>query len=385
MADLTQKTLDRLDSLGFKKTREPRYARVSDDLFFHVQFSGGRDLRIWHSIYPITYPFINIQQAGLGGWMPDEERVLIPAEEVEDRFPMAMEKLVLNQLTRVSKSIQSIEDYLRIAESSPYPRCQSIKPYCYIMMNDIDKAMQIFLEIKNYWEEKDLTESNPNYDEAERFVSLQGSAAEIRQACNDKLEEYRIANISRLKLSKFFPKEQLSNSPQVQAKGKRRSSDPLTAACTSFLTPWARKNGFKKVSNRMYARDSGDTVQRLMVDANGVGGQKSTLFILSSHLVYEEITGYWDKAGFRLCGDKRWDMSSHGIADESMQDVVKVLDESELAKIDAISTAEGYFDLFSRFMPEHLEEKSRMLKAWRSGDKALAKISETNRKKLKLI
>lgn len=105
----------------------------------------------------------------------------------------------------------------------------------------------------------------------------------------------------------------------------------------------------------MYVRDSGGTIQKLVVDANGFAGKKSTLFILSSHLVYEEILGYWERAGFRLCGDGRWDMSTHELADESMQDVINVLEHSELEKIDEISSVDGYLDLYARYLPDHLQ------------------------------
>lgn len=164
----------------------------------------------------------------------------------------------------------------------------------------------------------------------------------------------------------------------------KRSKDPLTAACTSFLTPWAKDKGFKKVTNRMYVRDSGDTIQKFVVDANGFGGKKSTLFTLSSHLVYEEILGYWERAGFRLCGDGRWDMSTHEMADESMQHVINVLEQSELEKINAISSIDGYLDLYARYLPDHLETERKKYAAWQAGDKSLLKVAADNRAKLKL-
>jgi hypothetical protein len=164
----------------------------------------------------------------------------------------------------------------------------------------------------------------------------------------------------------------------------KRSKDPLTAACTSFLTPWAKSKGFKKVTNRMYARDSGDTIQKLAADANGFGGKKSTLFTLSSHLVYEEILGYWERAGFRLCGDGRWDMSTHELADKSMQDVINVLEQSELEKIDEISSVDGYLNLYARYLPDHFQTARRKYDNWRAGDKTLLEIAADNRAKLKL-
>ncbi len=164
----------------------------------------------------------------------------------------------------------------------------------------------------------------------------------------------------------------------------KRSKDPLTAACTSYLTPWAKSKGFKKVTNRMYARDSGDTIQKLVVDANGFAGKKSTLFVLSSHLVYEEILGYWERAGFRLCGDGRWDMSTHELADASMQDVIDVLERSELEKIDQISSIDGYLDLFARHLPDYLQTARKTYDDWRAGDPTLLKVAAGNRAKLKL-
>jgi len=165
---------------------------------------------------------------------------------------------------------------------------------------------------------------------------------------------------------------------------RKRSKDPLTAACTSFLTPWAKLNGFRKTSSRTYTRERDGTIQQLVVDANGFGGRKRTLFTLFSKYVFDEGPGYWDKAGFRICGGKTWDMSTHAFADNAMQEVVVALDTSEYAKIDRLSSTAGMLELTREYRPDLVESESSQIEAWMAGDKELCESAESVREAMKI-
>ena len=161
-----------------------------------------------------------------------------------------------------------------------------------------------------------------------------------------------------------------------------RSKDPLTAAVTSYLWPYLKNLGFKKVSPRKYAREASDTIQQLWVDANGFGGKSQTLIILCVNPVYEGQTGYKDPCGFRICNDKTWDMSTHEKADRAMQKVVQALNETELEKLNAISSIEGILESLKDFWRIEWYEKSKELaKRWSSNDPELMQKATENREK----
>jgi hypothetical protein len=165
----------------------------------------------------------------------------------------------------------------------------------------------------------------------------------------------------------------------------KRSIDPLTAATTTYLWPFLKSVGFKKLSPRKYAREINDTIQQLWVDANGFGGKRRTLFVLCVNAVYGNQSGYMDPCGFRICKSETWDMSTLESADNAMQEVVKALKETELERINSISSIEGIVTSLEGFWrTEWYEQNKYLAERWRKKDPELLELAEKNRKEFKL-
>ena len=165
----------------------------------------------------------------------------------------------------------------------------------------------------------------------------------------------------------------------------KRSKDPLTAATTTYLWPFLKNLDFKKVSPRKYAREVNDTIQQLWVDANGFGGKQRTLFVLCVNVVYGNQSGYMDPCGFRICKSKTWDMSNHEKADKYMQEVVEALKETELDKMNSISSVEGIVTSLKGFWrTEWYEHNKNLAERWLKKDPELLGLAVKNRKELKL-
>jgi hypothetical protein len=126
------------------------------------------------------------------------------------------------------------------------------------------------------------------------------------------------------------------------------------------------------------------TIQQLVVDANGFGGRTRTLFTLFSKYVFDDGPGYWDKAGFRICAGKTWDMSTHELADKAMKEVVFALESTECKKIDRLSSVAGMLDLTREHRPDLVESESSQIEAWRAGNKELCRTADSVRKTMKI-
>lgn len=164
-----------------------------------------------------------------------------------------------------------------------------------------------------------------------------------------------------------------------------RSKDPITAAARSHLWPYLEGIGFVQVTPRKYAREKADIIQQLWIDANGVGGKSRTIVILCCNFPFGSIDGYMDPHGFRICDEKRWNMSTHVRADAAMKEVVTALEESELDKLDGISTSADMLRALKGFWRKEWYEANIVLaKRWVEGDEAMREISRKNRAALNL-
>jgi hypothetical protein len=92
-----------------------------------------------------------------------------------------------------------------------------------------------------------------------------------------------------------------------------------------------------------------------------------------------------DPHGFRLCDEKRWNMSTHVRADAAMKEVIAALEESELKKLDRIATSADMLRALKGFWRKEWYETNMVLaKRWAKGDEALRKVAEENRAALNL-
>lgn len=165
----------------------------------------------------------------------------------------------------------------------------------------------------------------------------------------------------------------------------KRSKIPLTAAITSYLWPYLKEIGFVKVTPRKFAREKDGIVQQLWVDANGFGGCEDTLFILCSNLIFDKVGGYFDPCGFRICDEQSWDMSTHESADEAMKEIVKALKNTELQKLNQISTIDTFLSALDGYWrTEQVKECHDLVKLWYARDKEVLNMAQENRVRLKL-
>lgn len=161
----------------------------------------------------------------------------------------------------------------------------------------------------------------------------------------------------------------------------KRASDPIAAAGTRYLWPYLSRTGFGKVTQRKYARVRNDVVQQLWIDANGSGGKSRTRVILCVHFIFGDLDGYMDPHGFIICGGKSWNMSTSDSADHAMQLVVAALEQTEMKRLDELSSPEAMLRAlaaFSRRADWH-REYSTLWDRWQRTDADLLRKAERNR------
>ena len=164
------------------------------------------------------------------------------------------------------------------------------------------------------------------------------------------------------------------------------SKDPITAATKEHLWPYLQHIGFSKVSDRKYAREEDGIIQQLWVDANGIGGKRRTVVVLCANFVFGSVNGYMDPHGFRICGGKRWNMSSIESAKRAMQLIVNALRESELAKLDELARMDAMLLALKNFPGrDWFDSYSELIDRWNRGDGELLKLADSNRAALRLM
>ena len=145
------------------------------------------------------------------------------------------------------------------------------------------------------------------------------------------------------------------------------TTDPLTPAVSRILWPFLQSAGFKKVTNRKFARDRGDVVQQIWLDANGIAGRKKLQVTACANFVFGGIDGYMDPHGFKCCNGRSWNATKPEAATIAMEQVVAALRDHEMPVLDRLSNVDA------------------MLAArWRHQDLELLRIADGNRRLLKL-
>ena len=164
-----------------------------------------------------------------------------------------------------------------------------------------------------------------------------------------------------------------------------RSADSLTAVINGILWPYLESVGFKKVTNRKFARERNDVIQQLWVDANGREGKKRTCVVACVNFVFGQVDGYMDPHGFRICNGRFWNMGDRAMAEKSMTQVVAALRAHELQALEKIASVPFMLELLEK--PHHLawhSYNSGLERRWRAGDAELLRIADENRRALKL-
>lgn len=140
----------------------------------------------------------------------------------------------------------------------------------------------------------------------------------------------------------FFFYKLVMHNIHTMTETKKRSKDPLTAAITSYLWPFLKKEGFVKSTAKVFSRELNGFVHRIMIDANGHEGKSRTYIIYDAELINSEnISGYL--LGKRL-NDKTWNMSNHEQADKNMKEIVSLLKIEIFPWLDNLTKLKNYDD-----------------------------------------
>lgn len=165
----------------------------------------------------------------------------------------------------------------------------------------------------------------------------------------------------------------------------QQSKDPLTASISKLLWPYLKSEGFVKTSGRKFSREINGVIQQLWVDANGVSGKSSTLIVLCANFPFGSVNGYMDPHGFRICEGRRWNTSETEIAEKSMCSIVSILKESEIGRLNSISSVEIMLESLEKHTQRNwYATYSEMYERWRRNDPEVVAVYQENKKKLKL-
>lgn len=161
--------------------------------------------------------------------------------------------------------------------------------------------------------------------------------------------------------------------------------DPLIQASSKTLWPFLQNEGFRKVTARKFAREKNGVFQQLWVDANGVAGKKSTYIVLCANLPFGPVNGYMDPHGFRIANGRSWSMMNSEVAEKSMQHVVEALRNSELQRLDEISSIDVMLALLENLAGRNwYSTYSQLHQKWKANDAEVVAVEKANRGALKL-
>jgi hypothetical protein len=166
---------------------------------------------------------------------------------------------------------------------------------------------------------------------------------------------------------------------------RRHMSDSLTRAVQTFLWPFLKSEGFRKLTARKFVRERSRVFQQLWVDANGIAGKKSTRIVLCASLPFGPAQGYLDPHGFLVSNGRSWPTNTEELADASMQQVVVVLNSNALGKLDEISSVEKMLSLLEKDPRSGWHTTyTELHRRWKEGDAEVLAVEASNRKALKL-
>ena len=173
--------------------------------------------------------------------------------------------------------------------------------------------------------------------------------------------------------------------PPLKYNVRRHMSDSLTQAVQTFLWPFLKSQGFRKLTARKFVRERSGVFHQLWVDANGIAGKKSTRIVLCANLPFGPTQGYLDPHGFLVSNGRTWPTNTEELAKTSMHQIVEALNSNALGKLDEISSVEKLLSLLENDPRSGWHTAyAELHRRWKERDADVLAVEASNRKALKL-